>query len=161
MQMARTKQTARKMSEQSGQQGVVPAVIVAPTPQQEEGEQEAEKVAEPGEETAQEQVDTSKDPEDPTGPLEPSEGPTPSTSASTSAAEITAYMTKYQGFATTWIEEVIEKKEQAYRDLISGLISLVIEQNKVRDLKVGYQKSQCRGHQGGPKFHSRHDRKVY
>ena len=42
-----------------------------------------------------------------------------------------------QGFAKTWINEVVEKKEQAYHDLITSLIDLVKEQNKIKDLKVG------------------------
>ena len=95
---------ARKMSEQSRQQGVVPAVIVAPTPQQEEDEQEVE-------ETAEGQVDTGKDPEDPTGSLEASAAPAPSTSASTSTVEITAYMTKMPGLCND-MDRVGYRKER-------------------------------------------------
>ena len=137
--MAKTKQTARKMDVQPRQEGLEAAVVVPPTHQEGEDiqEQEAEETVGTGEQPSQEQVDTSKYPEDPTGPLEASAAPIPSTSAGTGTAEITTYMTKCQGFAKTWIEEVVEKKEQAYRDLIAGLIGLVREQNKVRDLKVG------------------------
>ena len=37
----------------------------------------------------------------------------------------------------TWFEEVVEKQEQAYRDLIASLVSLVEEQSKAKDLKIG------------------------
>ena len=46
-------------------------------------------------------------------------------------------MNKCQGFAKTWFEEVVEKKEQAYRDLIASLVGLAEEQSKVKDLKIG------------------------
>ena len=46
-------------------------------------------------------------------------------------------MNKCQGFAKVWIEDVVEKKEQAYCDLIAGLVGLVQEQSKIKDLKVG------------------------
>ena len=32
---------------------------------------------------------------------------------------------------------LVEKKEQAYRDLIAGLVGLVQEQSKIKDLKIG------------------------
>ena len=46
-------------------------------------------------------------------------------------------MNKCQGFAKRWFKEIVEKKEQAYRDLIASLVGLVEEQSKTKDLKVG------------------------
>ena len=139
--MARTKQTARgdKTSQPVRQAGMKPA-LEPPAPQHEEVPQEEEaqvgaeevEVAQPGE-----QVTTEQDPVDPTGQPGTSTAPTPGTSASTGAAETTIYMNKCQGFAKTWFEEVVEKKEQAYRDLIASLVGLAEEQSKVKDLKIG------------------------
>ena len=133
--MAKTKLTARKVDQPVRQEGMEPALIAPPAPQEEEGAKEgAEEV-----EVVQpvEQVATGQDPTDPTGQPGTSTAPTPSTSASTGAAEIVAYMNKCQDLAKTWIEKVVEKKEQAYRDLIAGLVGLVQEQSKTKDLKVG------------------------
>ena len=46
-------------------------------------------------------------------------------------------MNKCQGFAKTWFKEVVEKKEQAYYDLIASLVGLIEEQSKSKDLKLG------------------------
>ena len=118
-----------------------PAVLAPPAPQHKEVPQEEEEVqvgaeevevAQPGE-----QVTTEQDPVDPTGQPGTSMAPTPGTSASTGAAETTIYMNKCQGFAKIWFKEVVEKKEQAYRDLIASLVGLAEEQSKVKDLKIG------------------------
>ena len=141
--MARTKQTARgaKASQPVRQAGMEPAVLAPPAPQHEEVPQEEEEVqvgaeevevAQPGE-----QVATEQDPVDPTGQPGTSTAPTPGTSASTGAAETTIYMNKCQGFTKTWFKEVVEKKEQAYRDLIASLVGLAEEQSKAKDLKIG------------------------
>ena len=140
--MAKTKQTARKVDPQVRQEGMEQAVIVPPVQQEGEGEQGIAKVIEAGEQQAQQQVDTGKDPEDPTSPCQASKASistalTPSTSTSTGTAEITAYMNKCQGFAKMWINEVVQKKEQAYRDLIDSLVGLAKEQDEIKELKVG------------------------
>ena len=46
-------------------------------------------------------------------------------------------MNKCQGFAKKWFQEVVEKQEQAYRDLITSLVSLVEEKCEAKDLKIG------------------------
>ena len=116
---------------------------------EQQGEEKVVELEEAGNQPTPQQVETSWDPEGPTGPTQGAEGdaaanleaapqdPKPSTSTSTSTAEISAYMTKWQGYGKKWFEEVAEKKEEAYGDLIASLIGLVKEQNKTRDLKVG------------------------
>ena len=127
-----------KVDQPARQEGMEPAVVAPSAPQEEEeakaGAEEVE-VAQPGE-----QVTTKQNPVDPTGQPGTSTAPTPSTSTSTStgtAPEVLIYMNKCQGFAKTWFEEVVEKQEQAYRDLIASLVGLVEEQSKAKDLKVG------------------------
>ena len=88
-------------------------------------------------ENPEQQVEAGKDQKDPTDQPGTSTAPTHSTSTSTGAAGIVAYMNKCQDFAKTWIEDVVEKKEQAYRDLIDSLVGLVQEQSKIKDLKIG------------------------
>ena len=46
-------------------------------------------------------------------------------------------MNKCQELAKVWFEQVVKKKEEAYRDLIASLVSLVEEQSKAKDLQVG------------------------
>ena len=46
-------------------------------------------------------------------------------------------MNKCQELARVWFEEVVEKKEVAYHDLIASLVSLVEEQSKTKDLQIG------------------------
>ena len=48
-------------------------------------------------------------------------------------------MSKWQEYTKTWIDEVPDKQEQAYRNLIASLIDLIKEQDEVRDLKVGVE----------------------
>ena len=94
------------------------------------GAEEVE-VAQPGE-----QVTAVQGPVDPAG--QPGTSTTPHSSASTGTApEVLIYMNKCQGFARTWFEEVVEKQEQAYHDLITSLVGLVEEQSKAKDLKIG------------------------
>ena len=117
--MAKTKQTARKVDPPVRQEGMEPAVVAPPAPQEEEevqaGAEEVE-VVQPGE-----QVTTEQNPVDPTDQPGTSTGLTPRSSASTGTApEALIYMNKCQGFAKTWFEEVVEKQEQAYRDLIAN-----------------------------------------
>ena len=118
-----------------------PAVLAPPASQHEEVPQEGEEVQVGAEEVEVtqpgEQVTTEQDPVDPTGQPGTSTAPTPGTSASTGAAKTTIYMNKCQGFAKVWFEEVVEKKEQAYCDLIASLVGLAEEQSKVKDLKIG------------------------
>ena len=146
--MARTKQTARgaKVNQPGRQEGMEPAVLAPPAPQHEEVPQEEEEAQAGAEEVEvvqpEEQVTTEQDPVDPAGQPGTSTAPTPGTSASTGAAETTIYMNKCQGFAKTWFEEVVEKKEQAYHDLIASLVGLAEEQSKVKDLKIGYSRFQ-------------------
>ena len=147
--MAKTKQTARKVDQPERQQGMDLAVVAPPAPHEDEGDQVgAEEVeVQPGEqvpaeqdpaEPTGEQVTTEENPVDPTVQPGTSTAPAPNTSASTGAAsKVLIYMNKCQGFAKTWFEEVVEKQEQAYRDLIASLVSLVEEKSKERDLKVG------------------------
>ena len=141
--MARTKQTARgaKVSQPARQEGMEPAVLAPLAPQHEEVPQEEEEAQAGAEEVEvvqpEEKVTTEQDPVDPAGQPGTSTAPTPGTSASTGAAETTIYMNKCQDFAKTWFEEVVEKKEQPYRDLIASLVSLAEEQSKAKDLKIG------------------------
>ena len=139
--MAKTKQTARKVDQPVRQAGMEAAVLAPPAPQQEvpqeeegaqEGAQEVE-VVQPDE-----QVTAEQDPKDPAAQPVPSTSKAPTASASTGAAEVLVYMNKCQGFAKTWFEEVVEKKEQAYRDLIASLVGLIEGQSKVKDLKLGF-----------------------
>ena len=73
--MAKTKQTARKVDQPVRQEGMEPAVIAPPAPQEEEevqaGAEEVE-VAQPGE-----QVTTEQNPVDPTGQHRYKYGPNP------------------------------------------------------------------------------------
>ena len=46
-------------------------------------------------------------------------------------------MNKGQELARVWFEEVVKKKEVAYCDLITSLVSLVEEQSKSKDLQLG------------------------
>ena len=148
--MAKTKQTARKVDPPVRQQGMEPAVVAPPAPQEEEEDQagvEEVEVVQPGEQvttkqnpvdSTREQVTTEQNPVDTTAQPGTSTAPAPGTSASTgAAAEVLIYMSKCQGFARTWFEEVVEKQEQAYRDLIASLVGLVEEKSKDKDLKVG------------------------
>ena len=137
--MAKTKQTARKVDQPVRQEGMEPAVLQPPAPQQEEVEAQAGaeevEVVQP-----EEQVTAEQDPVGQAGQPGTSTAPTPHSSASAStgtAPEVLIYMNKCQGFARTWFEEVVEKQEQAYRDLIASLVGLVEEQSKVKDLKIG------------------------
>ena len=137
--MAKTKQTARKVDQPVRQEGMEPAVLQPPAPQQEEVEAQAGaeevEVVQP-----EEQVTAEQDPVGQAGQPGTSTAPTPRSSASAStgtAPEVLIYMNKCQGFARTWFEEVVKKQEQAYRDLIASLVGLVEEQSKVKDLKIG------------------------
>ena len=118
------------------------AVLAPPAPQQEEVPQEEEGAQEGAKEVEvvqpDEQVMAEQDPKDPAVPPAPSTSKAPTASASTGAAKVLVYMNKCQGFAKTWFEEVVEKKEQAYRDLIASLVGLIEEQSKVKDLKLGF-----------------------
>ena len=144
--MARTKQTARgaKASQPTRQVGMEPAVLEPAVVQEEEvPQEEAETQAEGAEvkevEVTQpeEQVTAMQGPVDPAQPGT-STGPTPHTSASTGTArDVLIYMNKCQGFAKIWFQEVVEKQEQAYRDLIASLVGLVEEQSEAKDLKIG------------------------
>ena len=134
--MAKTKQTARKVDPPVRQEGMEPAVVAPPASQEGEevqaGAEEVE-VVQPGE-----QVTTEQNPVDPTDQPGTSTAPAPGTSASTgTASEVLIYMNKCQGFAKTWFEEIVEKQEQAYCDLIASLVSRVEENSKEKDLKVG------------------------
>ena len=108
-----------------------PAVIDPQAPQQGEAPEDEAGAQEGAEEVEvvqpEEQVTAEQDPKDPAPQPGTSTSKTPATSASTGAADVLAYMNKCQGFAKTWFEEVVEKKEQAYRDLIAGLVGLIEE----------------------------------
>ena len=144
--MARTKQTARgaKASQPTQQVGMEPAVLGQTVAQEEEVlQEETEAQAEGAEvqevEVAQpeEQVTAVQGPVDPAQPGT-STGPTPHSSASTGTArEVLIYMNKHQDFAKIWFQEVVEKQEQAYHDLIVSLVGLVEEKCEVKDLKIG------------------------
>ena len=149
--MARTKQTARgaKSSQPVRQAGMEQAVLAPAAPQQEEAPPEAVETQEGTEENIQagtedievvdpeEQVTTEQGAGDPVVQPSTSKAPTTPPSASVVSAEVKKYMEKCQGFARTWFEEVVEKKEQAYRDLIASLVGQVEEQCKTKDLKIG------------------------
>ena len=149
--MARTKQTARgaKSNQPGRQAGMEQAVLAPAAPQQEEappGEVEAQEGAEEEVQAGtedievvdpEEQVTAEQGPGDPAVQPSTSKAPTTPPSASVVSAEVRKYMEKCQGFAKTWFEEVVEKKEQAYRDLIASLVSQVEEQCKIKDLKIG------------------------
>ena len=120
-----------------------PAVLDPQAPQQEEVPQEEAGAQEGAEEVEvvqpEEQVTAEQDAKDPAAQPGTSTSKTPATSASTGVAEVLIYMNKCQGFAKTWFEEVFEKKEQAYRDLIASLVGLIEEQSKSKDLKLGFE----------------------
>ena len=136
--MARTKQKARKVDQPERQAGMEPAALEPPAPQQkeehqgEEGAEEVEVVQPEGQVTAE------QDPKDLAAQPGTSTSKTPAASASTGTAKVLVYMNKCQGFAKTWFEEVVEKKEQAYCDLIASLVGLMEEQSKSKDLKLGF-----------------------
>ena len=90
-----------------------------------------------GEEVTGEQVTGEQDPVDPTAQPAPGTSTAPTSSASTGTLSVVAYMSKCQDFAKVWFEEVTQKKEVAYRDLIAKLVSLVEEQSKGKDLQLG------------------------
>ena len=151
--MARTKQTARgsKSSQPTRQAGMEAAVIeqqqeevqVDEDVAQEGAEEGAQKEAEEGEgvptgeEVTGEQVTGEQDPVDPTAQPTPGTSTAPASSASTGTLSVVAYMNKCQELAKVWFEQVVNKKEEAYRDLIASLVSLVEEQSKAKDLQVG------------------------
>ena len=139
--MAKTKQTARKVDQPVRQEGMEPAVLAPQAPQHEEepqGEEGAQAGAEEIEVVEPEgQVTAEQDPADLAAQPGTSTSTTPATNASTGAADVLVYMNKCQGFARTWFEEVVEKKEQAYHDLIASLVGLIEEQSKSKDLKLG------------------------
>ena len=139
--MAKTKQTARKVDQPARQAGMEPAVLEVPEEEDvaQEGAQEgAQKGTEevegvqPGEEVTGEQ-----DPVDPTAQPAPSTSKAPAGSAGTGTLSVVTYMSKCQDLAKVWFEEVVNKKEVAYRDLIASLVSLVEGQSKTKDLQVG------------------------
>ena len=141
MQMAKTKQTARKV-DPTRQPGMEPAVVEVP--EQEEaaqGEVAQEEVQEGPrevvEEQAGEEVTGEQDPVDPTAQPTPSTSQAPTGSAGTGTLSVVAYTNKCQAFAKLWFEEVVQKKEVAYRELIASLLSLVEEQGKDKDLQLG------------------------
>ena len=149
--MARTKQTARgaKTNQPDRQAGMEQTVLEPTVSQQEEAPtaevEPQEEVEEAGQEgtkevevvSPEEQVTAEQGPVDPAAQPSTSKAPTTSPSASVDTAEIQVYMDKSQGFAKTWFENVVQEKEQAYRDLIASLVSQVEEQCKVKDLKLG------------------------
>ena len=142
--MARTKQTARgaKSGQPTRQEGMEPVVVeqqqeevqVDEGEAQQEAEEGAQKEAEEGEEVPPgDEVTGEQDPVDPT----PGTSTAPAGSADTGPLSVVAYMNKCQDLAKVWFEEVVEKKEVAYRDLIASLVSLVERQSKTKDLQVG------------------------
>ena len=144
--MARTKQTARgaKVSQPTRQVGMEPVVLGSAAAQEEEVPQEEPEAQTEGAEV--EEVEVTQPEEQATavqGPVDlaqpgTSTGPTLRSSASTGTApKVLIYMNKCQGFAKVWFQEVVEKQEQAYRDLIASLVGLVEEQSKAKDLKIG------------------------
>ena len=148
--MAKTKQTARKVDQSGRQAGMEPAVL---QPQHEEVPEEEEvaqgEAREGAQEGAQEgteevevvppeqQVTGKQDPTDPVAQPGPSTSTAPVASANTGTLDVGAYMNKCQELAKVWFEEVVKKKEVAYRDLIASLVSLVEEQSKTKDLQIG------------------------
>ena len=143
--MARTKQTARgaKSSQPTRQEGMEVAVLG----QQQEDVHVEENVAQEGaEEGAQKEAkegegvppgDEVTGEQDPVDPAAPSTSTAPAGGASTGTLSVVAYMSKCQDLAKVWFEEVVNKKEVAYRDLIASLVSLVERQNEAKDLQVG------------------------
>ena len=159
--MARTKQTAKgaKANQLGRQEGMERAVLAPPAPQHKEVPQEGEEAQAGAEEEAQaaaeveaqagaeevevvqpeEQVTAEQDPVDPASQPGTSTATTPHSSASSGAAETIIYINKCQGFAKTWFEEVVKKKEQAYHDLIASLVGLAEEQSKAKDRHSRFQ----------------------
>ena len=151
--MARTKQTARgsKSSQPARQEGMEAAVIeqqqeevqVDEDVAQEGAEERAQKETEQGEgvptgeELTGEQVTGEQGPVDPTAQPTPSTSTAPAGGASTGTLSVVAYMSKCQELAKVWFDQVVKKKEVAYRDLIASLVSLVEGQSKAKDLQVG------------------------
>ena len=144
--MAKTKQTARKVDQPGRQAGMEPAVLEPQheeVPEEEEVAQgEAQEGAQKGTEEVEvvqpdEQVTGEQDPIDPAAQPGPSTSTAPVVSASTGTLDVVAYMNKCQELARVWFEEVVKKKEVAYRDLIASLVSLVEEQSKTKDLQIG------------------------
>ena len=139
--MAKTKQTARKL-DPTRQPGMESAVLEVP--EQEEaaqGEAAQEEVQEGPrevvEEQAGEEVTGEQDPVDPTAQPTPSTSQAPTGSAGTGTLSVVAYTNKCQAYAKLWFEEVVQKKEVAYRELIVSLLKLVEEQGKDKDLQLG------------------------
>ena len=146
--MARTKQTARgsKSSQPTRQEGMEAAVVeqqqeevqVDEDAAQQEAEEGAQKGAEEGEEVPPgDEVTGEQDPVDPSAQPTPGTSTAPAGSAGTGPLSVVAYMSKCQDLAKVWFEEVVEKKEVAYRNLIASLVSLVERQSKTKDLQVG------------------------
>ena len=144
--MAKTKQTARKVDQQERQEGMEPAVLGQQheeVPEEEdvaqgEAQEGAQKGAEEGEAVPpEEEVTGEQGPIDPAAQAGPSTSTAPVGSASTGTLDVVAYMNKGQELARVWFEEVVQKKEVAYRDLIASLVSLVEEQSKAKDLQIG------------------------
>ena len=110
-------------------------------PEGAEGEVQKEAVeveeAPTGEKVTGEQVTGEQDPVDPTANPTPGTSTAPTSSASTGTLSVVAYMSRCQDFAKVWFDEVVQKKEVAYRDLIARLVSLVEEQSKEKDLQLG------------------------
>ena len=148
--MARTKQTARgsRSGESTRQAGMEAAVMEEQQEVLEVDEDVAQEVAKEGaqeegggvptgEEVTGEQVTGEQGPVDPTAQPTPGTSTAQASSTSTGTLSVVAYMSKCQDFAKVWFEEVIKKKEVAYRDLIASLVSLVEEQSKEKDLQIG------------------------
>ena len=105
---------------------------------QEGAEEGAQKGAEEGEGVPLgDEVTGEQDPVDPAVQPTPSTSTAPAGSTSTGTLSVVAYMSKCQDLAKVWFEEVVKKKEVAYRDLIASLVSLVERQSKTKDLQVG------------------------
>ena len=105
---------------------------------QEEAAEAAQKGAAEGEEVPLgDEVTGEQDPVGLTAQPTPGTSTAPAGSAGTGPLSVVAYMSKCQDLAKVWFEEVVEKKEVAYRDLIASLVSLVERQSKTKDLQVG------------------------
>ena len=145
--------------------GMEQAMLLPVDQPEQQGEQEEVEITGEGNIPKPQQAAPSKDPpakdptENPTDPTDPSKGvqgdaeanletatqglqantstSDPSTSTSTGADEPTdkVYTSKWQEYTKTWLEEVPEKQEVAYKSLIEKLLALVQGQGK--DLKVG------------------------
>ena len=140
--MAKTKQTARKVDQPVRQAGMEQAVLGQQQEEVPEEEDVAQEGAREGTEEAEgvqpeEEVTGEQDPVDPTAQPAPSTSKDPAGSASTGTLSVVAYMSKCQDLAKVWFEEVVNKKEVAYCDLIDSLVSLVEGQSKAKDLQVG------------------------